>query len=227
MRMSSTTTTRIGRRSESGRCTRSLVIGLLAGWLSIALGAAVSAGESVELSEGQVHAAKIGRGLRSARRKLQPWRLTLSRHIRSGWTATPQLPRRRYTLYTSGSTRKPGWPPMRPCGSGSKSSYAESLRRTRKPLRTNATRSSATSLLAHWIIPDHASGGAPDPLYASLSAMHVGVISRTLILEQFNHARGLKQAQEAVEPAVLLHRLSEVRPRPFVGLNRKARSDSS
>ena len=59
MRMSSTTTTRIGRRSESGRCTRSLVIGLLAGWLSIALGAAVSAGESVELSEGQVHAAKI------------------------------------------------------------------------------------------------------------------------------------------------------------------------
>ena len=59
MRMSSTTTTRIGRRSESGRCTRSILTSLLVGWLSSALGAAASAGEAVHLTEGQVHAARV------------------------------------------------------------------------------------------------------------------------------------------------------------------------
>ena len=59
MHMSSTTITRIGRRSDSGRCTRRLLIGLLFGWFSIALGAAASPGEAIELSDAQVHAAKI------------------------------------------------------------------------------------------------------------------------------------------------------------------------
>ena len=59
MRTSSTTIMRIGRRSESGRCARRFLIALLAGWLSIALGAAASAAEAIELSDAQVHAAKI------------------------------------------------------------------------------------------------------------------------------------------------------------------------
>jgi hypothetical protein len=59
MRTSSTTITRIGRRFESGRCTRRLLVGFLPGWLSIALGAAASAAEVIELSDAQVHAAQI------------------------------------------------------------------------------------------------------------------------------------------------------------------------
>jgi hypothetical protein len=59
MRMSSTTITRIGRRFDSGRRTRRLLIGLLSGWFSIAPGAAASAAEAIELSDAQVHAAKI------------------------------------------------------------------------------------------------------------------------------------------------------------------------
>jgi hypothetical protein len=59
MPTSSTTTTRIGRRSEAGRCERRLLIGLFSGWLSIALGATAPASEAIELSEAQVHAAQI------------------------------------------------------------------------------------------------------------------------------------------------------------------------
>ena len=59
MRTSSTIITRIGRRSESGRCTRSILTSLLTGWLSSALGVAAPAGEAIELSEAQVHTAQI------------------------------------------------------------------------------------------------------------------------------------------------------------------------
>jgi hypothetical protein len=59
MRTSSTTITHIGRRSDCGRCTRRLLIGLLSGWFSIALGAGAAPGEAIELSDAQVHAAKI------------------------------------------------------------------------------------------------------------------------------------------------------------------------
>jgi hypothetical protein len=48
-----------GRRLKSGRCTHRFLTSLLAGWLSSALGGAAPAGEAVELSESQVHAAQI------------------------------------------------------------------------------------------------------------------------------------------------------------------------
>jgi hypothetical protein len=59
MPTSSAIITRPGRRLRSGRCTRSILTSLLAGWLSGALGVAAPAGEPVELSEAQVHAAQI------------------------------------------------------------------------------------------------------------------------------------------------------------------------
>jgi hypothetical protein len=48
-----------GPSLKSGRCTRGILTSLLTGWLSGALGVAAPAGESLELSEEQVHAAQI------------------------------------------------------------------------------------------------------------------------------------------------------------------------
>jgi hypothetical protein len=48
-----------GRRLKSGRCTHRILTSLLAGWLSGALGVPAPAGEAIELSEAQVHAAEI------------------------------------------------------------------------------------------------------------------------------------------------------------------------
>jgi hypothetical protein len=59
MRMSSTIITWPGRRLESGRRARASLIILLTVWLSGGLGVTAPAGEPVELSEAQVHAAKI------------------------------------------------------------------------------------------------------------------------------------------------------------------------
>ena len=59
MPTSSTIITPPGRRLKSGRCKRGILASLLTGWLSGALGVAASASESLELSEGQVHAAQI------------------------------------------------------------------------------------------------------------------------------------------------------------------------
>jgi hypothetical protein len=55
----STIITRPGRSLKSGRCTRSILTSLLTACLSGALGVVALAGESVELSDAQVHAARI------------------------------------------------------------------------------------------------------------------------------------------------------------------------
>jgi hypothetical protein len=57
--MSWTIITRPGRRLESGRRARIILISLLTAGLSGASGVAAPAGEPVELSEAQVHAARI------------------------------------------------------------------------------------------------------------------------------------------------------------------------
>jgi hypothetical protein len=59
MPTSSTIITRPGRGLRSGRCTHRILTSLLAVSLSGALGLSAPAGETVELSEAQVHAAKI------------------------------------------------------------------------------------------------------------------------------------------------------------------------
>jgi hypothetical protein len=59
MPKSSIIITHPGRSLEWGRCTRSILTCLFTVWLSSALGAAASAGETVELSKEQVHAAQV------------------------------------------------------------------------------------------------------------------------------------------------------------------------
>jgi hypothetical protein len=59
MPTSSIIITHPGRKLKSGRCTQRILTSLLAVWLSGALGVSAPAGEAVELSEAQVHAAKI------------------------------------------------------------------------------------------------------------------------------------------------------------------------
>lgn len=59
MPTSSIIITRPGRRLESGRRARTILVSLLSVWLSGPLGAAAPAGAPVELSEAQVHAAQI------------------------------------------------------------------------------------------------------------------------------------------------------------------------
>jgi hypothetical protein len=119
MPTSSIVITRPGRRLESGRRARAILISLLAAWLSAVPGVAAPAGEPVELSEAQVHAAQIRARTTvcgeeaPAERKRQPWRRTWRRPTRNGWTATPRSPRRRYSLCTSDLKPKPAWRPMR------------------------------------------------------------------------------------------------------------------
>jgi hypothetical protein len=60
MPTSSIVITRPGRRLEPGWRARTILISLLAAWLSGVPGVAAPAGEPVELSEAQVHAAQIG-----------------------------------------------------------------------------------------------------------------------------------------------------------------------
>ena len=59
MPTSSIIITHPGRKLKSGRCSHRILTSLLTVWLSGALGVSAPAGETVELSEAQVHAAKI------------------------------------------------------------------------------------------------------------------------------------------------------------------------
>jgi hypothetical protein len=80
---------------------RNVLTRLLAGWLSSALGAGASAGEAVELSDGQVHAAQV-QAMTTVCEEETP---AVAAHIEQSYLEWLD---RNYTPCTSDSTRKLG-----------------------------------------------------------------------------------------------------------------------